>query len=371
MNSYVLLLIGVLLVSIVFALAYKIFALVNISKRVKSGEEHEDSVEIGASFANKINAFLFPVFFVGSIVLLIYYNDYLTRHFLPVAASEHGPWLDFLFWLSMWVIIVAFLLTAALLFVFPFLYQYKSTRTAKFYPHNDRLEIIWTVIPAIIMGMLVITGWRAWADITSPPSEDALEIEIMGKQFNWQVRYPGMDKKLGAYDFRQIDADNSFGIDFINDHSSAKDDFVPGKLVLPKGQEVFLRIRARDVLHSVFLPHFRVKMDAVPGNETHFKFTPTITTDSMRIILRDNPAWQIKDEDGKPLYESFNYELACTEICGGSHFAMKLAVEVLEPEDFKEWYDSQQPWLEKNDDYKRKLEVGVASKESSDAVSLK
>lgn len=360
MSSYIILIAGIVLFSVIFSLAYRIFTLVGISKRLKVGANIEESEEIGNSSANRYNAVLFPISYFLALFLVVYYNPYLTRYFLPEAASQHGPHLDFLFWLSMGVIIFAFLVTATMLFLFPYFYRFKKSRIAKFYPHNDRLEIIWTIIPAVVMALLVITGWMAWSDITSPASEEALEIEIMGKQFNWQVRYPGNDEKLGGYDFRQIDEDNSFGIDFMNDMSNAKDDFVPGKLYLPKGREVVLKIRARDVLHSVFLPHFRVKMDAVPGTQTHFKFTPTITTKEMREKLSQEESWQELNADGEPRWKNFNYELACTEICGGGHFAMKLAVEVLEQEEFEKWYSEQQPWLDKDEDRKARY-VQVAS----------
>ena len=96
------------------------------------------------------------------------------------------------------------------------------------------------------------------------------------------------------------------------------------------------KIRARDVLHSVFLPHFRQKMDAVPGMPTSMWFVPKLTTEEMRT------------KTGNP---EFNYELACTEVCGQGHFGMKAMVEVDTPEEFKEWYSEQEPWIKQNEDY--------------------
>ena len=102
------------------------------------------------------------------------------------------------------------------------------------------------------------------------------------------------------------------------------------------------KIRARDVLHSVFLPHFRQKMDAVPGMPTNFWFTPIYTTDEMKSIT------------GNP---DFKYELACTEVCGKGHFGMKFLLVVDEPEDFENWYSSQESFLKKNPDYLAKVVV--------------
>ena len=106
--------------------------------------------------------------------------------------------------------------------------------------------------------------------------------------------------------------------------------------IFPVDKEILLKIRAKDVLHSVFLPHFRVKMDAVPGMPTQFKFKATKTTQQMR------------DELGNP---NFNYEMACAEICGRGHFSMKMAVVVEDEESYERWKASQEAWLKQNPDY--------------------
>jgi hypothetical protein len=103
---------------------------------------------------------------------------------------------------------------------------------------------------------------------------------------------------------------------------------------------VELKIRAKDVIHSVFIPHFRLQMNAVPGMATRFWFTPTKTTEEMRAEL-DNP--------------DFNYELVCNKICGKAHFAMRYIVVVDDPEDYEEWKAKQQPWLKNNPDYLSKV----------------
>ena len=297
---------------------------------------------------------------------MFYYSGDASKYFLPESASEHGLNTDRLFWITLAVISFAFVATNLLLFFFPFKYQYKETRTAQFYPDNHKLEIIWTIIPAIVMAVLVIYGWVEWSNITSDAPEEAVEIEIMGKQFNWQVRYPGMDGKLGKYDPKRIDGINSMGVDFSDDNS--RDDFMPGTLILPKGRPVALKIRSRDVLHSVFLPHFRVKMDAVPGMPTSFWFTPTVTTEEMREKLKaEGGTWNDLNSKGKPRWEAFNYELACTEICGNSHYAMKFAVKVVDAAEYDKWMAEQKPWADGNSDYvKEKFALEVTS--SNDEV---
>jgi cytochrome c oxidase subunit 2 len=146
-----------------------------------------------------------------------------------------------------------------------------------------------------------------------------------------------------------IDATNEFGFDLSD--KSGLDDFVPGEIHIPKGHPVLLKIRSRDVLHAVYMPHFRVQMYAVPGMPTKFWFTPTKTTDEMRAQL------------GNP---KFDYELACNQICGRGHFAMKYKIIVDEPDDYVAWFSQQKSFSEQNPDvlasFKQKEEKLVVKK---------
>ncbi len=274
---------------------------------------------------------------IGLIALGWYSVKYFPLYQQPIA-SEHGQTTDRLFWITMVVTGLVFVITQILLFVFSYKYRHNPDRRALFFPENNKLEIIWTFVPAFVLTILVVYGLIVWNKVMAPAPQESEVIEIMGYQFAWKVRYPGKDDRLGAYDFRLIDVDNQFGMDF-GDKASF-DDFTPMELHLPKGKPVDLRIRSRDVLHSVFAPHFRLKMDAVPGMPTRFWFVPTKTTAEMR------------KETGN---DSFNYEIACTEVCGQGHFSMRLMVVVDEPEDYEKWKESQEPWLSKNPEYLSKV----------------
>ncbi|MEO1052577.1 MAG: cytochrome c oxidase subunit II [Bacteroidota bacterium] len=322
---------GVLLIIGILISMFRINTLLNVVK----GRDKKI-----ATGSNKVNAALFVLFFLGGFGLFFWYSfAYYDDYTLPVA-SEHGVVTDRLFWITTIPTGFIFVFTSALLFIFPYKYQYKEGAKAHFFPHNNKLEVIWTVVPAIVLSVLVFMGLRTWNDITSDAPDDAEVIEIMGYQFAWAVRYPGADPgdKLGSYDYQLIDASNNFGIDLTDEN--AYDDFSPLELHVPKGKTVLFKIRARDVLHSVFAPHFRLKMDAVPGMPTHFKFVPTKTTDEMRAEL-DDP--------------EFNYEIACTEVCGRGHFSMRLLVVVDEPEDYEAWKKEQITWLKLNEDYLDKV----------------
>lgn len=328
MTGFVIVLILLLVVAILYAL-FRLYRLVEVIR----GKEKK-----GVGKSNKINAVLSIVFLISSFALFFWYSiKEFDNYQLPIA-SEHGVTTDQLFWWTTAITGVVFIITQILLFYFPYKYQYSEKRKALFYPENIKLELLWTVIPAIVLTGLVLYGLLVWNDVVKPAPKDAEVVEVMAYQFAWKARYPGKDKELGQYDFRLIDAVNEFGLDFTD--RSSFDDFIPRELYLPKGRPVEIKIRARDVLHSFYLPHFRVKMDAVPGMPTRFGFTPTKTTEEMR------------EETGNP---DFNYELACAEVCGRGHFSMRMIVVVLEPEEYDKWYASQESWLSKNPDYLAKV----------------
>ncbi|MDP2043300.1 MAG: cytochrome c oxidase subunit II [Algoriphagus sp.] len=314
--------VGVLLLLSIIWMVYRIQTLVSVVK----GSDKKI-----ASGSNKVNAILFVLFLVGTTILMFWYSIKEFKNYQLPIASEHGVVTDQLFWITMAVTGIVFLITHVLLFVFPYKYQYKEDRKATFYPDNNKLEIIWTIVPGVVLAGLVISGWMAWSDITAPAPEKAHVVEIMGYQFAWEIRYPGQDNVLGDYDYRLITASNSHGVDFTDKNSI--DDFPSSKVVIPKGEPVLFKIRARDVLHSVFAPHMRLKMDAVPGMPTRFWFVPTKTTEEMRAELND---------------PEFEYEIACTEVCGRGHFSMRKVIEVVEPEAYQKWLVEQKTFIQQN-----------------------
>ena len=337
MTALTILLVLVLLL-VVFGLLFRL----QILPSIFSGTFTRD---IGMS--NSVNAVLMLVFLFGGGAWFAYSFVENFNKMNPPIASVHGHKMETMFWTTMAVIGVAFVITQALLFIYAYKYQYKEGRRAYFFSHNNTIEVVWTIIPAVVMASLIFAGWKAWTRITGPAPKESVVLEVMGKQFNWLVRYPGRDMKLGVVNYRMIDAVNEFGFDLSD--KSALDDFTASEIHVPKGVPVLIKIRSRDVLHAVYMPHFRVQMYAVPGMPTRFWFTPTVTTDEMRAKL------------GNP---KFNYELACNQLCGGSHFAMKATVVVDEPDDYQNWYASQQSFSQKNPEvlaaFKQKAKTMVA-----------
>lgn len=333
------------LLSIIF-LALAALVVSRMAAVVRNVNGPVEEGRIGMS--NRINGALFLVFFALAMIGFVVSFMSAKQYFLPEAGSIHGRRTDTLFWVSMGIVTTAFVVTNALLFFFAYKYQYREGKRASYYPENHKLELIWTVVPAVVMAVMVFTGWRAWRDIMSEAPQDAQVIEIVGKQFNWITRYPGIDdNKLGAYNYKLTDSNNEVGVDFSDEASF--DDFVnsQGELHIPVGKPVLLKIRARDVLHSVFIPHLRVKMDAVPGMPTRFWFVADKTTEEMRNIT------------GNP---DFNYELACTEVCGRGHFSMRAKIVVEDEASWKKWCSEQKPLLTSYPEYASRIPANLKAK---------
>jgi cytochrome c oxidase subunit 2 len=253
---------------------------------------------------------------------------------LPISASENGVQYDSMFNVTVIVTGIVFFATQTLLFWFAFRYQATETRKSHFFPHSNRLEILWTTIPAIVMAVLVAIGLKNWAKFTSAAPANAAVVEVVGKQFNWIVRYPGRDNELGKRDFRKIDdAKNVLGLDWTDPHNT--DDVISqsGELHMVVGKPIKILIGSRDVIHDVGLPHFRMKMDAVPGITTTLWFTPTVTTDSMKAIT------------GNP---NFVYEISCDQICGKGHYSMRGTIIVETQTQYDAWLTKQQSYYALN-----------------------
>jgi cytochrome c oxidase subunit 2 len=284
------------------------------------------------SFSNKFNEYQpHLLIFSGAILLssTIVATYYSSQKFLPMPAASPATHVVPLFYTTTIITGITFFLTQILLFVFAFKYRNKPGQQATYTIGKLKFELIWTIIPFITFLFLFIWGQIVWAKIIPKKDNNAIEIEVFAEQFAWRVRYAGADHKLGRSDFRLINNSNDLGID-IADPASA-DDFIPLQMHVPKNRTVKLTLRAKDVIHSFFIPYFRIKMDAVPGMTTQMQFTPIISTAEMRHKLK------------RP---TFDYEVACAELCGRMHFGMKMIMVVDESQQFDQWYAAQQPWME-------------------------
>ncbi len=311
-------------------------------------DDKNEEYEINKTQAG-LGVIFMVVFLVACVVSFFYYMPYILGWGVNTAASAHGPEIDYLFNLTLFITSLVFFATHVALFWFAWKYRGRPGHKAIYWAHNEQLEMVWMLIPAVAMTFLVVGGLKAWNEVMADvkEGEDYMEIEATGFQFNWNVRYPGRDGKLGERDFRRIDGTNGLGQNWADEKNI--DDFNASTIYLPVGKKIRVRITSRDVLHNFYLPHFRVKMDAVPGMPTYFVFTPTVTTDSMRVRLSKDAAWQVPDKKDptKKRYETFDYVLACAELCGKKHYNMQMPLKVVTQEEYDEWFNAQ----EKNSTY--------------------
>jgi len=279
---------------------------------------------------NRINGFLMLIFLVLGLIGVYWCNELFRGKILGEAASDHGKKIDSMLYITLIITGVVFFITQILLFWFAFKYQYSEKRKAYYYPHNNKLEVIWTVIPAIFLTVLVGFGLYYWFKITGAPPKDAMEIEITGKQFNWIARYPGKDHVFGKKYFRNIDDVGNNPLGLIWEDKAAQDDIVVTgtDIYMIKGTPVHIIVNSRDVVHDVGLAPFRMKIDAVPGTPTTMWFTPLYSTEEMKV------------KTGNP---DFEYEISCDQMCGPNHYGMRGVIHVVSKSEFILWMAKQKP----------------------------
>lgn len=278
--------------------------------------------------SNRINAFLLLAFLVIGLIGVYYCNERLKGKILGPSASVQGEHIDTMIQITLWVTGFVFVLTQILLFWFAYKYQESDKRRAYYFPHDNRLELIWTVIPAIVLTVLVGFGLYYWFQITGEAPKNAQTVEVTGSQFKWEFRYPGKDGILGKKYFKNIDETKSNPLGQIWDDKTNHDDiYASGEMHVVVNKPVKLVIGAKDVIHDVGLVHFRMKMDAVPGIPTTLWFTPKFTTAEMK----------------KKYGPDFNYELSCDQMCGAGHFGMRGTIVVESQAEFDRWLAGKQP----------------------------
>lgn len=306
---------------------------------------------------NKINAFLLLAFLVVGLIGVYYCNEKLKGKILGEPASDHGVLVDRMLYITLAITFIVFVITQVALFWFSYKYQESDKRKAFFYPHNNKLELIWTAIPAITLTILVGFGIFYWFKITGDAPKDAMQVEVVGKQFGWEFRYPGKDGILGKKYFKNVSPENNNPAGQLWDDPANYDDvFVEQEMHLVVNKPVKLVIGAKDVIHDVGLAHFRMKMDAVPGTPTTMWFTPKYTTKEMK-EKTDNP--------------DFVYEISCDQMCGKGHWSMRGTIVVETQEEFDAWLAGKKPqYLVANPDKDPAAKKDTATAKAPAAASV-
>lgn len=343
----------------------------------------EDGIRVSNQETNNIR-WGFVAFFVGYFAFFIYLVAAFGDQLLPEAASLHGVEYDWLMNFNLIIITIVFVITHIILTIFVVRYAKTVSPNATFVTHNNQLELIWTTAPAVVLAIIIIYGISTWNSMTMDKPEDAINIELYARQFDWTARYAGEDNILGKANYRMISATNALGVinnntiderlnqydeqlqeledsrakvypggasdqeilDQIklvkknraavvqykeqskNENFSVADDDIITKVEfhIPVNKAVNFSIRSQDVIHSAYMPHFRAQMNAVPGVMTNFYFTPIITTKEMR------------EKTGNP---DFHYILLCNKICGSAHYNMQMNIIVETEEEYNKWLAEQ------------------------------
>lgn len=345
----------------VVLLSISVWQIVKIFEVSNLGKKRDDS-QIANHKDNDLHGKLMFAFLVFIYLVTIFSFVSYTKVLLPEAASEHGGTYDRLFFISFALIMIVQIITQALLHYFSFKYRGLKDTKASFITHDNKLEFIWTIIPAIVLFGLILYGMTTWSQIMNfEEDEDALVIELYAQQWNWKARYAGEDNVLGDANVRFLndyDGRNTVGIDS-SDPNGLDDVVVTQEFHLPVDRKVIFKFRSQDVLHSAYMPHFRAQMNCVPGMITQFSFTPTITTADMRmnadVVDKVNRINKIRYENSQELIAKgeesldsyqFDYLLLCAKICGSSHYNMQMKIIVESKKDFEKWINQQQTFSE-------------------------
>lgn len=339
----------VLIVVVLLAVALwqltKIFDLTQVGVAV-------DNSPVATDKDNKWNGYMMFAFLCFIYLTTIFcFVNYGKFPLMSDAASEHGPELDNLMMITMALIFFVQTITQALLHYFAFKYRGRQGQKALYFADSNKLEFIWSVIPAVVLAVLILYGLYAWTNIMfvdEKQEKDSIVIELYAQQFKWEARYSGADGVLGKANVRYIEGVNNIGVDLSD--PNAQDDFNSTELHIPKGKRIIFKMRSQDVLHSAFMPHFRAQMNCVPGMVTQFSFIPSVTTAEMRektamlekvsnineIRAKKSVALVANGEAALDPY-TFDFLLLCNKICGASHYNMQMKIVVDTPEEYRAW----------------------------------
>jgi cytochrome c oxidase subunit 2 len=339
---------SLLVIIVLVLLAVALWQLTKIFDLTQVGSS-SDSSQVANDKDNNIQGYLMFGFLAFLYVFTIY--GLLTWGDMPLhtPASEHGVEVDRLMNITWILIFTVQAITQALLHYFAFKYKGKKDQKALYFADNNKLEALWSIIPAVTLAGLILYGLYAWTNIMFiDEDEDTIVIELYAQQFKWTARLAGEDNVLGKANVRYIEGVNTLGVDLSD--KNAQDDIVVSELHIPKGKKVQFKLRSQDVLHSAYMPHFRAQMNCVPGMVTEFAFIPTYTTSEYRELpymiekvahineLRAKKSVELvaKGQPGLDPY-TFDYLLLCNKICGASHYNMQMKIIVDTPQDYKKW----------------------------------
>jgi cytochrome c oxidase subunit 2 len=309
------------------------------------------------------------------------------------AATVHGVATDWLLNLNFGIIFAIFFLTNSLLFVFAWKYVRKPGVKAYYYPHNNKLELIWTVVPAAVLTVIIILGLKTWNDVTSDSTKESIKVELFSKQFDWTARYAGQDNILGKFDYKLTTQENELAL-----LTSATLDSAIQYMEFGKADSTVMGIKLLESKlnnpKNMFIPEDREKMELDLDRKTRLlrllyqmkarhnakldasAYDDIIQKDTLHLVVNKEYELSFRAKDvihsayflhlrsqmntvpglttkmkfvptvtTKEMRErrndsKFNYVLMCNKICGGAHYKMKMIVVIDSPAQYKAWLKS-------------------------------
>mgnify|MGYP000535834712 FL=1 len=404
----------ILLVIILGALA--IAQLVRVNElTAKHAKKREEEIPHRDNIFNSRMMFIFMILLYAGFIWLMMKYGYVD---LGPSASAHGEEVDWLMNINLVLIITIFFFTNTLLFVFAWKYVKKPGTKAYFFPHNNKLELIWTVIPAAVLAVIIILGLRTWNDITTKAGAESENIEIFSYQFGWTARYSGMNNELGKFDYKLTTPENPYGIMTEDNIEESLQNMLvggPGQegielleqkltdetVVMPREDREALRTdlgrkeRMAKLLQAMSAT-YNDSLDALANDDVivadslvllkgqnynfHYRSKDVIhsayfphfrsqmnTVPGMTTYFKFQPLYTTNEMKEKMDNPDFEYILMCNKICGGSHYKMKMAVSVLGPQDYLNWQKSKktyngESWLNFEDSQRAGKEAELLEK---------
>lgn len=260
-----------------------------------------------------------------------------TTVWLPPSVSTFGDEVDGMFYFILYLTGIINIAVFIAMGIFLYKYRFNPNRQATFIHGNNKLEAVWTLIPTIILALIAVFSQTSWSKMkmtnqmpSAATDKSVVELEVIAKQFLWYYHYPGKDGKLGKRKIEKVNPKGSTPEEFIGldrDDADSKDDIIASQMYIPVNTNVRIHLTSVDVIHSFFLPNFRVKQDAMPGLMGNVWLNSQKT--SAEVVG--------SEASGKPK----PFDIVCAELCGQGHFKMRGQMFVVSPEDYDKWMKTQ------------------------------
>lgn len=369
---------------------------------------------------NKANATLMLLFMIFSYIGYFYLVTKYGWTGRGEAASLEGVETDWLLDVNFVIINIAFFVTNTLLFYFSYRYVRKPGVKAYYYPHNNKLEMLWTVVPAIVLAVIIILGLKIWNKLTDESSKEAIVVELFSKQFDWTARYAGENNKLGYFDYKLTTQENELAIRTTETLDSAIAQMEYGKadgtvlgiklledklndptiMMIPEERQkmevdldrktrllrMLVQMRARhDKKHDAYAYDDVIQKDTLhlmlnkeyefnfrSKDVIHSAFFPHFrqqmnTVPGVTTRMKFTPTITTKQMKEKMNNPDFNYVLLCNKICGGAHYKMKMIVVVDTPAEYKRWMKSKTTF---KDSFLKTVEAPAAEMPVADSLQV-